>query len=184
MSGDDAAAAPIDGRVEWRARSGGISSPSSAPLGCRRDALMLSGGRFALCTRKVLGGNRFFVVFAGRDRSASGNAYSQSHYLEHKSCSHLTWRRTLVGFEMARDRFDEIVSRKDPCEKFRDVGTDRASVINDLCQRGRRRRQRGGGVRCCGTSTGSETQAGKARRSQGAGESRKKGWLSGWCSIS
>ena len=59
MSGDDAAAAPIDGRVEWRARSGGISSPSPTPHARRRDALMLSGDRLALCTRKVLGGNRF-----------------------------------------------------------------------------------------------------------------------------
>ena len=114
MSGDDAAAAPIDGGVEWRARSGGISSPSPAPHAHRRDALMLSSGRLALRTRKSARRESFFVVFAGRDRSASGNAYSQSHNLEHKSCSHLTWRRTLVGFEMARDRFGEIVSRKDP----------------------------------------------------------------------
>ena len=58
MSGDDAAAAPIDGRVEWRARSGGISSPSPAPLGCRRDALMLSGAALRFAHEK-LGGNRF-----------------------------------------------------------------------------------------------------------------------------
>ena len=63
MSGDDAAAAPIDGRVEWRARSGGISSPSSAPLGCRRDALMLSGVRLALCTRKSARRESFFCRF-------------------------------------------------------------------------------------------------------------------------
>ena len=72
MSGDDAAAhAPIDGRVEWRARSGGISSPSPAPHAHRRDALMLSGGRLALCTRKVLGGNRFLSFLpGGTDRRA------------------------------------------------------------------------------------------------------------------
>ena len=127
---------------------------------------------------KVLGGNRFFVVFAGRGRSASGNAYSQSHDLEHKSCSHLTWRRTLVGFEMARDRFGEIVLRKDPRDSFAHVGKERASVSTDLCRRGRRRRRRGGGVRCSGTSTASETQAGKARRTTAKRERRKKGWAS------
>ena len=73
MSGDDAAAhAPIDGRVEWRARSGGISSPSSAPLGCRRDALMLSGGPpCALHTKKCSAGIVFLSFLpGGTDRRA------------------------------------------------------------------------------------------------------------------
>ena len=162
-----------------RRSTGALNGERGPAVDETRSCCVAAALRFA--HEKVLGGNRFFVVFAGTDRRAGTLIVSLTIWNTNRV--HIS-QRTLVGFEMARDRFGEIVLRKDPRDSFSHVGTDRAAVTKDLWQRDRKRRRRGGGVRCCGTSTGSETQAGKARRTAAAGESRKKGWLSACGSIS